>query len=636
MATTVQQDPLLAKIQAATSLTPQEMAAAHAGATSGAGSAAPDAVPYTAANPAPQAAQTAAPATQAQQQQQQNATTPVTPPGTTPPASQPVVAPPKVALAPGSTGDNVKALQDFLVSKGLLTEQQKNTGYGTYGPQTTAAVAALQKSLNVDASSGPGFFGPKTMAALNAGVNAENATPDTNASSLTTGTSASNDQGNGGSAEAGASTDTAADPYAGMNPVQRGIAMYQDISKQLGLSDVKTQYDQVIKDQKEVNDQMNSKVSEVNQDPWLSEALREAKITNIKNSYQSKLDTLTHLETLYDSIYKSGQAQVEHLVSNAEADYKAINELAQKQLDAAAALAKDNQVVSVGGREILVNKATGKKVADLGPTTHFGSSSDSSTPSLNPAQAGKYSAALSTILGSGKFTKDQVAQITNAINNGEDPFTVVKNQAKNIMGQTEATKLSSYEAADSAMRDLQKSLQAYYAGGGATNVFSGNFEKVLNRLGAVNDPAKVAIATQVAVSLQAYRNAISGTAYSNQEGQEISTVFPGINKTEGLNNAIIQGRLAADTSLIDGIYSTALGTKTYQTLKAAESGGTGTPKGTQNSTSYVESTLTKLGLKYDDVLAKIPAGEVGVIDNSTGAVGSVPASEFDAAKYTRL
>lgn len=180
-------------------------------------------------------------------------------------------------------------------------------------------------------------------------------------------------------------------------------------------------------------------------------------------------------------------------------------------------------------------------------------------------------AALSTILGSGKFTKDQTAQITKAINNGEDPFTVIKNQAKNIMGQTEATKLTSYEAADNAMKDLQQNIQAFYDGGGDTGLIKGNLETANNRLfGATGDPKKVELATQVAISLQAYRNAISGTAYSEQEGQDISAVFPGINKSQGLNTAVINGRLKADSSIIDGIYKTALGDKTYSALKDAD------------------------------------------------------------------
>lgn len=75
---------------------------------------------------------------------------------------------PTQQLQPGAQGDTVKQLQDYLVSKGYMTREQVNTGYGNYGPQTTAAVLALQKDLGIDYSSGPGYFGPKTLEALNA------------------------------------------------------------------------------------------------------------------------------------------------------------------------------------------------------------------------------------------------------------------------------------------------------------------------------------------------------------------------------------------------------------------------------------------------------------------------------------
>lgn len=75
---------------------------------------------------------------------------------------------PTVALQPGATGAAVKQLQDYLVSQGYMTQAQVNTGYGTYGPQTTAAVLALQQKLGVDNSTGPGYWGPRTLAKVQA------------------------------------------------------------------------------------------------------------------------------------------------------------------------------------------------------------------------------------------------------------------------------------------------------------------------------------------------------------------------------------------------------------------------------------------------------------------------------------
>lgn len=75
--------------------------------------------------------------------------------------------PPQIALQPGSTNTAaVKQLQDWLVANGYMTQAQVNTGYGTYGPQTTQAVLQVQQKLGVDNSTGPGYWGPRTLAAV--------------------------------------------------------------------------------------------------------------------------------------------------------------------------------------------------------------------------------------------------------------------------------------------------------------------------------------------------------------------------------------------------------------------------------------------------------------------------------------
>lgn len=192
------------------------------------------------------------------------------------------------------------------------------------------------------------------------------------------------------------------------------------------------------------------------------------------------------------------------------------------------------------------------------------------TPLVTNPAAGDYSAALSIILGSSKFTKDQKSSVINSINSGEDPFTVVTNQAKNIMGQTEATKVTNFEIARDQVKDLGTALKSFYANGGNTGYLSGSYENVINKLGEVSDPKLVELAVQISSSLQQYRNAVSGTAYSVQEGKDISAIFPGINKTEGLNDAILRGRLASFDSTIDAAYRSALG-KTYDDLKGKTS-----------------------------------------------------------------
>jgi len=77
---------------------------------------------------------------------------------------------PNTNLQPGQTGPEVKKLQDFLASKGLMTPQPVATGPGIYGPQTTAAVKKFQEISGVDNTSGPGFWGPRTIAKASGGA----------------------------------------------------------------------------------------------------------------------------------------------------------------------------------------------------------------------------------------------------------------------------------------------------------------------------------------------------------------------------------------------------------------------------------------------------------------------------------
>lgn len=70
-------------------------------------------------------------------------------------------------LGPGATGNDVLTLQNWLVEQGYLTDAQVQTGPGTYGPQTKAAVAAWQAANGIDTQGNPGYFGPLSKAFLN-------------------------------------------------------------------------------------------------------------------------------------------------------------------------------------------------------------------------------------------------------------------------------------------------------------------------------------------------------------------------------------------------------------------------------------------------------------------------------------
>ena len=184
---------------------------------------------------------------------------------------------------------------------------------------------------------------------------------------------------------------------------------------------------------------------------------------------------------------------------------------------------------------------------------------------------GPYAPALSVILGSSKFTAMEKKDLINSVKNGEDPGVVLRNRAKGIMEGATKTQLNNYEAIIESTRDLQTALTAYYATPGAkTGLFRGNFEKVANRFGEVKDPDLVDLLVQIQTQLQKYRNSISGTAYSDQEGKDIASIFPGIDKGEILNNTVAKARLKATESIVDGMYKTTLGDNAYSKLKEGD------------------------------------------------------------------
>lgn len=281
---------------------------------------------------------------------------------------------PNSAVAPGAAlGYTGPSIVDYLNSVGkpsdfsTRAELAKQNGIANY----TGTATQNTQLLN-------------TLRSTNAPVVTN---PAANASGLTVGTSpAGTTQSSSG----------VVDKYANLDPISKQVQMYTDAATALGLPTIKQQFDKVVKDQADLTEKMNEQIANVRNNPWLSQGIADKEVQKIQDKNKTQLDTLTHLETLYDSMYKTGQAQVENIVSGAVADVKAANELAQKQLDAASALAKDNVVVVKDGRQLLVSKATGKFVADLGtdPNPPKAGSNADSIAQQNQKQADDVAAAV--------------------------------------------------------------------------------------------------------------------------------------------------------------------------------------------------------------------------------------------------
>jgi GH24 family phage-related lysozyme (muramidase)/peptidoglycan hydrolase-like protein with peptidoglycan-binding domain len=88
--------------------------------------------------------------------------------GTPPPAPNPGALTSDGSLKQGATGETVKTLQNYLVKLGYMSQADVNTGFGTFGAKTDAALKSFQASVGLTAD---GVVGPNTKGALESIIN---------------------------------------------------------------------------------------------------------------------------------------------------------------------------------------------------------------------------------------------------------------------------------------------------------------------------------------------------------------------------------------------------------------------------------------------------------------------------------
>lgn len=272
-------------------------------------------------------------------------------------------------------------------------------------------------------------------------------------------------------------------------------------------------------------------------------------------------------------------------ITAAQAKVAELQKQQQSDAQAKAALMKINADISkpqdVGDYTYMYNKATGEW-ENKGLNTKPVADSASTIKTLPPEKQ----IIVNTLLNSNKFTKDQKQYLLDAASSGMDLKYIVKNQAKQSMSGTTATKVEQQEQSLVALARLKNLMADYYANGGKTNIVKGNLEQAAAKFGAVQDEKLRSIATDIEATLQVYRNAISGTAFSNQESASIASIFPGIDKTEGLNDAILNSRVNGVSDLIDAAYANVLGPDVWNMVNNSQSqvptsGVMKSPDGTQ-------------------------------------------------------
>lgn len=112
------------------------------------------------------------------------------------------------------------------------------------------------------------------------------------------------------------------------------LSDYKNIIKELGLTDIKTQFENIQKEYKKLQDEKINKQIEINNNPWLSEGLRVTELRKLDAKYEAKEANLTNQMELYDSLYQEGLAQAKYLTSGLQEERNKLLDLAMKREEA--------------------------------------------------------------------------------------------------------------------------------------------------------------------------------------------------------------------------------------------------------------------------------------------------------------
>lgn len=123
--------------------------------------------------------------------------------------------------------------------------------------------------------------------------------------------------------------DTSLYQAAQSNPVQFVTDLYNQMYRTAGLGDIKNQYETINKEYEDLQNELSDKIQDINDNPWLTEGVRQRQIRSLQARYEDRLGNLTNRLTLSQSLYESGVAEVRFVTDLAVGQYNA--ELSRQQ-----------------------------------------------------------------------------------------------------------------------------------------------------------------------------------------------------------------------------------------------------------------------------------------------------------------
>lgn len=173
---------------------------------------------------------------------------------------------------------------------------------------------------------------------------------------------------------------------------------------------------------------------------------------------------------------------------------------------------------------------------------------------------------------SARLSKDEAQRATKyfngLINSGD--YTTAQEYLKSTsianLPPTEQGKAFGRFVAIDALNTIKSELADFVASGGNTNILTGSIEKISQKVGTTSNPTLASIGNKIILGMIAYRNAVSGAAFTESEQQQYAMVFPSTGNVPTLNNAKIDSLLDVFNLNNKSVFSQILGPTNYDKI----------------------------------------------------------------------
>ena len=212
--------------------------------------------------------------------------------------------------------------------------------------------------------------------------------------------------------------------------------------------------------------------------------------------------------------------------------------------------------------------------------------------------------------------KSAQSTINNYIKNGdvEGAKQFILSTAISSLPAAEQSKAFGRVIAIDSLHNIDSLLTQFQAKGGNTGLLSGSLEQIAQKVGRTSNPDLVNIGNQITASITAYRNAVSGAAFTESEAKVYNNMFPSIGNVPELNKAKISSLLDIFNGNQKSVLSTVIGQRNYDALSQ-----------TDNFQSYASSVVSSPAQSPESAYAASLLGNTkSTVSQPTQTKSSVP------------